>query len=144
MSFLSEFKKFALKGNVVDLAVGVVIGTAFGKIVSSLVDDIIMPPIGLLVGKVDFSALTIPLPHGVTIRYGLFLNNAISFLIIAFVIFVIIREMNRIRIPFLEEEKEAPTTKECPFCCSTIPIHAVRCPNCTSELTDAAPESVKV
>ena len=133
--FFEEFKAFALKGNVLDMAVGVIIGGAFGKIVTSLVNDIIMPPIGMLVGRVDFSKLAITLNDHTEIRYGEFLNNVISFLIIAFVIFVVIREMNRIRIPFLGGEEDAPTTKNCPYCCSTIPIHATRCPNCTSELS---------
>ncbi len=141
MSLFSEFKKFALKGNAIDMAVGIIIGGAFGTIVNSLVKDIIMPPIGMLIGKVDFSKLQYVLHEAakpedvVAIKYGTFLNNCISFLIISFTIFIVIRQMNRIHIPFMGEEKPAaPTTKDCPFCCSTIPIHATRCPNCTSEL----------
>lgn len=140
---LSEFKKFALKGNVVDMAVGVVIGGAFGTIVKSLVDNVIMPPLGWLIGRVDFSSLAIVINSDTKISYGKFLNSVISFLIIAFVIFIVIRELNRIRIPFLgAEEEEAPTTKTCPFCCSTIPIKARRCPNCTSELPEEETPSV--
>ena len=141
MSMLEEFKKFALKGNAIDMAVGIIIGGAFGTIVKSLVDDIIMPPIGMLIGQVDFSQLQIVLHQAaegspaVAIRYGLFLNSVISFLIVAFTIFIVIRQMNRIHVPFLAEKaEEAPTTKECAFCCSTIPVKAVRCPNCTSEI----------
>ncbi|WP_035291799.1 MULTISPECIES: large conductance mechanosensitive channel protein MscL [Clostridiaceae] len=140
---LKEFKKFALKGNVVDLAVGVIIGGAFGKIVSSLVNDIIMPIIGSLVGKVDFSNLYINLSGqefnslaeakkagAATINYGLFLNNVIDFLIIAFSIFIVIRQFDKFK------KKEAPvvTTKKCPYCCTEIDIEATKCPNCTSEI----------
>jgi large conductance mechanosensitive channel len=146
-----EFKDFALRGNVVDMAVGIIIGAAFGAIVKSLVDDVIMPPIGLLLGGVDFSNFFVLLKAGsppgpyasladaqaasaVTINYGLFINTVISFLIVAFVIFLLIRGINR-----LEREEEAPpaepTTKECPYCLSTIPIKATRCPHCTSELS---------
>ena len=143
MSMFEEFKKFALKGNAIDMAVGIIIGGAFGTIVKSLVDDIIMPPIGMLIGKVDFSQLQLVLYAAtesspeVAIRYGLFLNSVISFTIVAFTIFIVIREMNRIHVPaFLagKHEEEAPTTKECPFCCSTVAIKATRCPQCTSEL----------
>jgi large conductance mechanosensitive channel len=145
-----EFKKFVLRGNVLDLAVGVIIGAAFGAIVTSLVNDIIMPPVGLLLGRVDFSNLFIVLKAGevagpyatlaaaqeagaVTMNYGLFINAIISFLIVALAIFLIVRAANR-----LQREEEAPppepTTKECPYCATTIPIAATRCPNCTSEL----------
>ncbi len=145
-----EFKEFALRGSVLDMAVGIIIGAAFGTIVSSLVADILMPPIGLLLGHVDFANLYIVLAAGtgstpyaslaaaqqagaVTLNYGLFINKIISFLIVAFSLFLIIRSMNRMK------KKEAaapaePTTKECPFCFTMIPIKAVRCPNCTSEL----------
>jgi large conductance mechanosensitive channel len=147
---LKEFKEFVLRGNVVDMAVGIIIGAAFGTIVASLVNDIIMPPIGLLLGGVDFSNLFILLKAGspaapyasladaqaagaVTINYGLFINAVVSFLIVALVIFLLIRSINR-----LKREEEAPpaepTTKECPFCLSTIPIKATRCAHCTSEL----------
>lgn len=142
-----EFKKFAMKGNVVDLAIGVVIGGAFGKIVTSLVNDIIMPLIGNLVGKVDFSNLYINLSGqhfnslkeaqaaGVaTINYGLFLNNVINFLIIAFSIFIVIRQINRIKDLAIKKKEELPTTKACSYCFTEIDIKATRCPNCTSIL----------
>ncbi len=145
-----EFKEFAMRGNVVDMAVGIIIGAAFGTIVKSLVDDIIMPPIGLLLGNVDFSNLfavvregPVPAPYAtlaaaqeagaVTINFGVFINTIISFLIIAFCVFLIIRSINR-----LKKEEEAPppvpTTKECNFCFSTIPIQATRCGFCTSDI----------
>jgi large conductance mechanosensitive channel len=144
-----EFKEFALGGNVMDMAVGIIIGAAFGTIVKSLVDDVLMPPIGLLLGGVDFANLFVLLKEGspaapyasvadaqaagaVTINYGVFINALISFLIVALVIFFLIRMMNRMR-----REQEAPaeaTTKECPFCLSTIPIKATRCAFCTSQL----------
>ena len=143
---LKEFKDFALKGNVMDLAVGVVIGTAFGKIVSSLVNDLITPTIGLLLGKVDFSNLFINLsdvPYktladakaagAATINYGLFLNTVIDFLIIAFSIFLVIKQLNRFKKK-QEEAKPPASTKECPHCITQIPIKATRCPNCTSIL----------
>ena len=146
---LKEFKEFALRGNVVDMAVGIIIGAAFGTIVKSLIDDVIMPPVGLLLGGVDFADLFVLLKEGapaapyasvadaqaagaVTINYGLFFNALISFLIVALVIFFLIRMMNRMR-----REQEAPaevTTKECPFCLSAIPIKATRCAFCTSQL----------
>jgi len=150
---LQEFKKFVLRGNVFDMAVGIVIGAAFGTIVKSLVDDILMPPIGLLLGGVDFADLFILLKAGspappyaaladaqaagaVTINYGVFINALVSFLIIAFALFLLIRVVNR-----LQREKEAPpaepTTKACPYCTSTIPIGATRCPQCTSQLEPA-------
>lgn len=138
---LREFKEFALRGNVVDMAVGIIIGGAFGKIVSSLVNDVIMPPIGLLIGSVDFSRLALKLPvsgedaEPVTINYGLFLNNVIDFVIVAFVIFLVIRQMNRLK---RKEAPAAPTTKACPYCTSQIPLAALRCPHCTSELSTAA------
>lgn len=146
-----EFKEFAIKGNVIDMAVGIIIGAAFGSIVNSLVNDVIMPPIGLLLGKVDFSNLFIVLKEGtsapspystlaeakkagaVTLNFGLFINTIISFLIVAFSVFLLIKNVNR-----LKRQKEVPppvpTTKECPYCFSTIPIKAIRCPNCTSDL----------
>ena len=150
MGMIKEFKEFAVKGNVLDLAVGVIIGAAFGKIVSSLVDDVIMPPIGMALGKVDFANLFWNLGDkpvasvaaakaaGVpTINYGLFLNNVISFLIVAFVVFLIVKQFNRLR----RQEPApaaAPTTRECPYCLSSIPLKATRCPHCTSELKPAA------
>jgi large conductance mechanosensitive channel len=141
---LKEFKEFALRGNVLDLAIGVIIGGAFGKIVTSLVNDIIMPPIGLLFGKVDFSSLYINLSGksytsladahaagAATINYGSFLNTIIDFVIVAFVIFLLIRQVNRFnRKPAPAE----PNTRECPYCCTEISVKASRCPNCTSEL----------
>lgn len=139
MGMIREFKEFAMRGNVVDMAVGIIIGTAFGKIVSSLVKDIIMPPIGLLLGKVDFSNLAITLKaktdaaEAVTIGYGVFINTVLDFIIVAFAIFMIIKQMNRFK-----KKEEAPvaepTTKECSKCFTTIPVKAVRCPNCTSDL----------
>ena len=146
-----EFKEFAMRGNVIDMAVGIVIGAAFGTIVKSLVSDIIMPPIGLLLGKVDFSNLFAVLKQGgtvagpytslvdaqaagaVTINYGVFIDTVISFIVIAFAIFMVIRGMNK-----LKKKEEAapvePTTKDCPYCLTSIPIKATRCPHCTSEL----------
>lgn len=146
---LKEFKEFALRGNVLDLAVAVIIGGAFGKIVSSVVNDIIMPPIGRLVGRMDFSNLVIPLakPEGMeftkitlkaateanipVIKIGMFINNIIDFTIVAFVIFLVIRLVNKLKKKPAPAE---PNTKECPFCFSNISIKAVRCPNCTSEI----------
>ena len=141
---LKEFRTFINRGNVVDLAVGVVIGTAFGKIITSLVEDIIMPPIGLLIGKVDFTDLYINLSNkdyasladakeagAATINYGLFINNIINFLIIAFCIFIVIRQLNKLT----QKKEEAPiSTKECPACLSSIPLKATRCPACTTHL----------
>jgi large conductance mechanosensitive channel len=145
-----EFKEFALKGNVVDMAVGIIVGAAFGTVVSSLVADIIMPPIGLILGKVDFSSLFIVLKEGkipgpydslvaakaagaVTVNYGIFINTIVSFLIVVFAVFLLVRNINRLR-----KEKEAPsaapTTKECPYCFSAIPLKATRCAYCTSEI----------
>jgi large conductance mechanosensitive channel len=142
---LKEFKNFALRGNVLDLAIGIIIGGAFGKIITSLVNDIIMPPIGLLLGKVDFSNLYLNLSGkpfanladaqaagAATINYGLFLNTIIDFLIVAFIIFLIIRQVNRLTVkPAAPAE---PTTRECPYCYTEIPVKASRCPHCTSEL----------
>ncbi len=146
---LKEFKEFILRGNVLDLAVAVIIGGAFGRIVTSLVNDVLMPPIGLLVGKVDFGSLYLNL-SGETyatlaeaqkagapiIKYGMFINAAIDFVIIAFVIFLTIRVANRLQFK-KTEVPAAPTTKECPFCLSVIPIKATRCAHCTAELKAA-------
>lgn len=136
-NFLREFREFAARGNVLDLAVGVVIGTAFGKIVSSLVADIIMPPVGWMLGKVDFSDLSLVLSEAqgetpaVVVRYGHFLNQILDFLIVAFAIFVVIKQFNRLkRTP----PPSDPATKDCPECATSIPIKAHRCPNCTSQL----------
>ena len=150
---LKEFKEFAMRGNVLDMAVGIIIGAAFGTIVTSLVNDVIMPPIGLLLGNVDFSNIFAVLKDGktpgpypslavakaagaVTMNVGVFINSIINFIIVAFAIFLLIRNVNR-----LKREKEAPaaapTTKDCSFCFTAIPIKATRCPNCTSELKKA-------
>jgi len=148
---LKEFKEFAMRGNVVDMAVGIIIGGAFGTIVKSLVADVLMPPLGLLLGGVDFSNLFVILKQGakaaapyaaladaqaagaVTVNYGVFINSVISFLIVAFAVFLLIKGINN-----LHRKEDAPppepTTKECPFCLSTIAIKATRCPNCTSDL----------
>jgi large conductance mechanosensitive channel len=139
-----EFKEFVMRGNVLDLAVGIIIGAAFGKIITSLVSDIVMPPIGLVLGKVDFANLFIDLSGAhhptlalakaagaATINYGLFLNAVIDFLIMAFIIFMVVRQANRLK---RQPAPATPTTKECPFCGTVIPIRAVRCPNCTSQL----------
>ena len=141
---LKEFKQFAMRGNVLDMAVGIIIGAAFGKIVTSLVSDILMPPIGRILGRVDFSSLFINLSGqsydslaaakaagAATINYGMFLNTVIDFVIVAFVIFLIIRQVNKWQKP---APAAAPATKECPYCASAIPLKATRCPNCTSEL----------
>lgn len=146
---LKEFKEFAMRGNVVDMAVGIIIGAAFGKIVSSLVKDIIMPPIGLLMGNVDFSSLFINLSStayetleaakeagAATINYGLFINTVLDFVIVAFAIFMVIKQMNRLKKKE-EAPPAAPTTKDCPFCLSSVPIKATRCGHCTSELQAA-------
>ena len=138
-NFINEFKKFAMRGNVIDMAVGIIIGAAFGKIVDSLVKDIIMPPIGVVLGKVDFSDLKLMLTNEVSINYGNFINNVISFLIVAFAVFVLIKAINTLQEKMLTDEKKeeapaAPTTKKCPFCCSEVALKATRCPHCTSEL----------
>jgi large conductance mechanosensitive channel len=145
---LKEFRDFAMRGNVVDMAVGIIIGAAFGAIVKSLVDDVLMPPIGLLLGKVDFSNLFVVLREGatagpyaslaaakaagaVTVNYGLFINSVISFVIVAFAVFALIRSLNRLK----KAEAPAPVaTKDCPYCCTAIPVAATRCPHCTSAL----------
>jgi large conductance mechanosensitive channel len=148
---LKEFKEFAMKGNVLDMAVGIIIGAAFGSIIASLVSDVLMPPIGLLLGNVDFSNLFLVLKQGataagpyatlaeaqkagaVTVNYGLFINSIINFVIIAFAIFMMIRWMNRLKRQPVQAAP-TPTTKECLYCLSTIPLKATRCPQCTSEL----------
>ena len=137
--FFNEFKKFAMRGYVMDMAVGIIIGAAFGKIVTSLVEDVIMPPIGLALGKVDFSDLAWKLTDDVSIKYGAFINTVISFIIVAFAVFILIKAVNTLQAKMIKEEKEAeaaaaPTTKKCPYCCSEIAIEATRCPHCTSEL----------
>ena len=147
---LKEFKEFAMRGNVVDMAVGIIIGAAFGTIVKSLVNDVIMPPIGLLLGGVDFSELFITLSEGefaslaeaqeagaATINLGVFINTILNFIIVAFAIFLLIRAINRMKKEEEAAPEPEPTTKECPFCCSDIPIKASRCGQCTSELSTA-------
>jgi large conductance mechanosensitive channel len=127
---LKEFREFAMRGNVLDLAVAVIIGGAFGKIVTSLVNDLLMPVIGLLMGGVNFSNLAITIGEA-SIKYGAFIQAIIDFIIVAFVIFLIVRAMNRMKEP---EPVAPPTTKECPHCFTAIPLKATRCPNCTSQL----------
>ena len=127
---IKEFRDFAIRGNVIDLAVGVIIGGAFGKIVASLVTDVLFPLIGLVLGGVNFAEKTITVGAAV-VKYGAFVQSVIDFVIVAFVIFMIIRIMNRIQKPAPLAD---PTTKECPYCFSTIPIKAKRCPNCTSQI----------
>ncbi len=141
---LKEFKEFAMKGNVLDMAVGIIIGAAFGKIISSFVADILMPPLGLLLGRVNFTNLFVTLSGAsfatlddakkagaVTLNYGVFLNTCIDFLLVAFAVFLLVKQVNRMRKP-----APAPVvaTKECPFCTSAIPLKATRCPQCTSEI----------
>jgi large conductance mechanosensitive channel len=145
-----EFKEFAIKGNVIDMAVGIIIGAAFGTIVNSLVQDVIMPPIGLLLGNVDFSNIFVVLKEGkvagpyasvaaaksagaVSINFGVFINTIISFIIVAFAVFLLVRAINKLRRQE-EAPPAAPTTRECSYCFSKIPIQATRCPQCTSEL----------
>lgn len=132
MGFIKEFRDFAIKGNAIDMAVGIIIGAAFGKIVTSLVNDIIMPPIGMLLGQKDFSNLAIMLNEKTAIKYGAFINNILDFLIVAFCIFVVVKQMNRL----LPKPPTEATTKTCPECLSTIPLKAVRCAHCTAELKE--------
>lgn len=146
---LKEFKQFAVRGNVVDMAVGIIIGAAFGAIVKSLVDDLIMPPIGMLLGNVDFANLFVVLKEGaaaaapyasldaakkagaITLNYGVFINSVVSFTIVAFAVFLLVRAVNKLKAA---EEPAAATTKDCPRCYTAIPLQATRCPHCTSEL----------
>lgn len=155
MGMMKEFKEFAVKGNVIDMAVGIIIGAAFGTIVKSLVADVIMPPIGLLLGNVDFSNLFIVLKQGaevagpyatvadaatagaVTLNYGMFINTIISFLIVAFAIFMVVKNMNKLKRKEEPAPAAAPTTKECPYCFTEIPIKATRCSGCTAELASS-------
>jgi large conductance mechanosensitive channel len=150
---LNEFKKFAVRGNVVDMAVGIIIGGAFGTIAKSLVDDVLMPPLGLLLGGADFTDLFVVLRDGadvaapyaslaeaqaagaVTVNYGLFVNNVIAFLIVAWAVFLLVRAMNRLHRK--EEAAPPPTVRACPFCATDIPLAATRCPHCTSEVAPA-------
>jgi large conductance mechanosensitive channel len=144
---LKEFKAFAMRGNFVDMAVGIVVGAAFGKIVSSFVSDLFMPPLGLIIGRMDFSNYFLNLSGthyasmaaakaagAATLNYGMFINNVIDFTIVAFAMFLVVRQVNRLTV----EPEATPTTRPCPYCLSTIPIKATRCPNCTSELQAAA------
>ncbi len=148
---IKEFKEFAMRGSVLDMAVGIIIGAAFGAIVGSFVTDILMPPIGLLLGHVDFQNLFITLAQGstpgpyasltaaqaagaVTFNYGIFINKLISFLIVAFALFLVIRSMNRLKKKEAAAPAPAPTTKDCPYCLMAIPLKATRCPHCTSEV----------
>ncbi|HXX53263.1 MAG TPA: large-conductance mechanosensitive channel protein MscL [Thermodesulfovibrionales bacterium] len=144
---IKEFKEFVMRGNVVDMAVGIVIGAAFGKIVTSFVNDVLMPPVGLMLGKADFSNLFISLSGqyyptvaaakaagASTLNYGIFFNTVLDFLIIAFAIFLLIRQVNRLKQP---PPPQVPSTRECPFCLSNIPPKATRCPHCTSEVKAA-------
>ena len=164
-NMLAEFKKFAMRGNVMDMAVGIIIGAAFGKIVDSLVKDIIMPPLGILLGKIDFANLFFVLKDGakagpydsltaateagaVTLNLGNFMNTIISFIIVAFAVFMLIKAMNTLQAKLDAQEKKEvkaaePTTKACPFCCSVIPLAATKCPNCTSELKPVAKATTK-
>jgi large conductance mechanosensitive channel len=128
-----EFKEFALKGSVMDMAIGIIIGAAFGAVVSSLVSDVLMPPLGLLFGRLDFSNMALQLSSTSKLTYGMFINKVIAFLIIALALFVVVRAMNRMRRK-KDTPAPAPTTKACPYCDTQIPLKAVRCPNCTSEL----------
>jgi large conductance mechanosensitive channel len=155
MGMMKEFKEFAVKGNVVDMAVGIIIGAAFGTIVKSLVADVIMPPIGLLLGNVDFSNLFMVLKEGaeaaapyatladataagaVTINYGTFINTIISFIIVAFAVFMLIRNVNKLKRKEEVAPAPAPTTKDCPYCLSSVAIKATKCPFCTSTLESA-------
>lgn len=138
MNMLKEFKEFIIRGNAIDLAVGFIIGAAFGKVVTSLVSDILMPPIGFIIGKVDFSNLSLTLHEktadsaAVVISYGAFINTIINLVIVGFAMFIVIKQMNRIMPP----KKPAPQ-KDCPFCCTKIAEEASRCPNCTSELSNS-------
>jgi large conductance mechanosensitive channel len=146
---LKEFKEFALRGNVLDMAVGIILGTAFGKIVSSLVNDVLMPPIGLLLGQADFSNLFLTLSGNdfatleqaraagaVTVNYGVFVNTVLDFLLVALAVFVLVRQVNRLRRK--QEAATAPTTRDCPFCYSAVPVRATRCAFCTAELKPTA------
>lgn len=148
MKIIQEFKEFAVRGNVIDMAVGILIGAAFGKIVSSLVSDIIMPPIGLITGKIAFSNLYINLSGGAygslaeakaagaaTINYGIFIDNVISFLVVAICIFLLVKQINNLRRKE-DTQSIAPTQKSCPYCFSSISIKANRCPLCTSQLSE--------
>ncbi|MGH8103634.1 MAG: large conductance mechanosensitive channel protein MscL [bacterium] len=147
---LKEFREFAMRGNVLDMAIGIIIGGAFGKIISSLVGDVLMPPIGLLLGKVNFSNLFIDLSGqgfasleaarkagAASVNYGLFLNTVIDFLVVAFVVFLMVKQINRLKRAPAPAPASAPTTKDCPYCLSNIALKATRCAHCTSALSPA-------
>lgn len=160
-SFFGEFRKFAMRGNVIDMAIGIIIGAAFGKIVDSLVKDVIMPPIGLLLGKVDFTNLYVVLRDGViaapyasldaaqkagavTLNLGLFVNAVISFTIVAFAVFILIKAINRVQEKIDRGEEVAePTAKKCPYCFTDIPLMAIKCPHCTADLDKIEEAKVK-
>jgi large conductance mechanosensitive channel len=142
---LKDFREFAMRGNIMDMAVGIVLGASFGGIVTSLVNDVLMPPIGLVLGRVDFSNLFVSLSSrhfdtvaaaktagAATLNYGIFLNSVVNFVIVAFAMFLLVRQVNRLRTP--APTPAAPATKSCAYCCSQIPEGATRCPNCTSQL----------
>ncbi len=144
---MKEFKEFALRGNVLDMAIGIILGVAFGKIVTSFVEDVLMPPLGLIIGKVDFSNLFFSLTGrhfdtlaaakaagAPTLNYGVFANNVLNFVIVAFAIFLLVRQVNRFK---RQPAPAAPSTRDCPYCCATIPLKATRCSSCTSELPKA-------
>ena len=151
MGMVKEFKEFAVKGNVVDMAVGIIIGGAFGTVVKSFVDGIMMPPLGLLVGDIDFQAIMLVLKQGtpagpyetvaaaneagaVTLNLGVFINAAVSFTIVAFAVFILVKSINKLKRDEEAPAPKAPTAKDCPFCASSIPLAAKRCPLCTSQL----------
>lgn len=151
MGMVKEFKEFAVKGNVVDMAVGIIIGGAFGTVVKSFVDDVMMPPLGLLVGDIDFQDIMVVIKEGavagpyetlaaakeagaVTLNLGMFINAAVSFTIVAFAVFILVKSINRLKRADETPAPAAPTTKPCPFCASSIPLAAKRCPLCTSQL----------
>ncbi len=149
MRMFKEFKEFAVKGSMIDLAVGIIIGAAFSGVVTSLVNDIIMPPIGLLLGKVDFSNLFVTLSGdhfptleeskaggAVTLNYGLFVSTLVNFLIVAFAVFVLVKQVNKFKRRLETEPAAAPSTRVCPYCKSTVHIDAVKCPNCTSDIKE--------
>ena len=144
---LKEFKEFAMRGNVLDMAVGIIIGAAFGKIITSFVNDVLMPPLGLLLGKADFSSLFLNISGkdfptlaaakeagAATINYGIFLNTVLDFLLVAFAVFLLIKQVNRLKREPAPAPAAAPTTKDCPYCLSAVAIKAVRCAHCTSQL----------
>ena len=147
---LKEFREFIARGNVIDLAVGVIIGAAFGRIVTTLVDGVLMPPLGMMLGRVDFASLLVVLDSskgipaslaeakamGIpVIAYGQFINDVIAFVLVALAVFILVKQVNRIKSGQAPQGSEAPTTRECPFCVSTIPVKATRCPNCTSQVS---------